>query len=366
MRCWEAVLPHVVRHPLITVDLAGLLKAYQRCYAGAMYSGCGGGYLIVAANEPVPGASPRHRPCRTTMKTICHNPMGAVGALPRSGTRRARGHDGDRRRAAPLAGAVRADAGLAGHLPLSGLVPRRQVRHLGPLGPAVRADGGRLVRPEHVHPGRRRQSVPASPGQLRSSLRQRLQGHHSAVEGREVGPRPVDGALQEGRRQVLRQHGRASRQLRPLELEVPPVERGQHGPAPGRRRRMAEGGPEAGPAVRRVRAPRRELHLVPDQPRERHQWSPRRRALRRRRPEVAGPLPPAGRSRATRPGTAPIPRWHQEWSARITDLVDQYQPDLLYTDGVTALRRDGPQAAGALLQRQSGRSTAGAWRRSTP
>ncbi len=27
------------------------------------------------------------------------------------------------------------------------------------------------------------------------------------------------------------------------------------------------------------------------------------------------------------------PRWHQEWSARITDLVDRYQPDLLYTDG---------------------------------
>jgi hypothetical protein len=56
MRCWEAVLPHVVRHPSITADLAGLLKAYQRCYAGAMYSGCGGGYLIVAANEAVPGA----------------------------------------------------------------------------------------------------------------------------------------------------------------------------------------------------------------------------------------------------------------------------------------------------------------------
>jgi len=33
-----------------------LLKAYQRCYAGAMYSGCGGGYLIVASNDPVPGA----------------------------------------------------------------------------------------------------------------------------------------------------------------------------------------------------------------------------------------------------------------------------------------------------------------------
>lgn len=56
MRCWEMLLPHTVRHPLITVDLAALLRAYQRRYPGAMYSGCGGGYLIVAADEAVPGA----------------------------------------------------------------------------------------------------------------------------------------------------------------------------------------------------------------------------------------------------------------------------------------------------------------------
>jgi len=56
MKCWETLLPHTVRHPLIKVDLMGLLKAYQQRYAGAMYSGCGGGYLIVAADEPVPGA----------------------------------------------------------------------------------------------------------------------------------------------------------------------------------------------------------------------------------------------------------------------------------------------------------------------
>jgi hypothetical protein len=56
MRCWETLLPHTVRHPLLQVDLAPLLKAYQRRYAGAMYSGCGGGYLLVAADEPVPGA----------------------------------------------------------------------------------------------------------------------------------------------------------------------------------------------------------------------------------------------------------------------------------------------------------------------
>jgi hypothetical protein len=56
MKCWEALLPHVVRHPLIRVDLMGLLAAYQRQYPGVMYSGCGGGYLMVVSNEPVPGA----------------------------------------------------------------------------------------------------------------------------------------------------------------------------------------------------------------------------------------------------------------------------------------------------------------------
>jgi hypothetical protein len=56
MKCWETLLPDVVRHPLLPADLMPLLKAYQRQYPGAMYSGCGGGYLIVVSNLPVPGA----------------------------------------------------------------------------------------------------------------------------------------------------------------------------------------------------------------------------------------------------------------------------------------------------------------------
>jgi hypothetical protein len=56
MQCWATLLPQVVRHPLIQLDLVALLKAYQQCYAGAMYSGCGGGYLIVVSKDPVPGA----------------------------------------------------------------------------------------------------------------------------------------------------------------------------------------------------------------------------------------------------------------------------------------------------------------------
>jgi hypothetical protein len=56
MKCWETLLPHVVRHPALRVDLMPILKAYQAQYPGAMYSGCGGGYLIIASEKPVPGA----------------------------------------------------------------------------------------------------------------------------------------------------------------------------------------------------------------------------------------------------------------------------------------------------------------------
>ena len=56
MACWEAILPHVVRHPTIPVDLMAILGHYQSRYAGAMYSGCGGGYIYVVSEEPVPGS----------------------------------------------------------------------------------------------------------------------------------------------------------------------------------------------------------------------------------------------------------------------------------------------------------------------
>lgn len=55
MRCWEALLPRTVRHPALKVDLLSLLASYQSRYPGAMYSGCGGGYLYVASEDEVPG-----------------------------------------------------------------------------------------------------------------------------------------------------------------------------------------------------------------------------------------------------------------------------------------------------------------------
>jgi hypothetical protein len=56
MLCWEQILPGTVRHRLLKTDLIPLLKYYQSSYAGAMYSGCGGGYLYVVSDNPVPGA----------------------------------------------------------------------------------------------------------------------------------------------------------------------------------------------------------------------------------------------------------------------------------------------------------------------
>ena len=54
---WRAILPDIYEHETITVDLWNLLEGYMAEYPGAMQSGCGGGYIIVASDEPPPGSS---------------------------------------------------------------------------------------------------------------------------------------------------------------------------------------------------------------------------------------------------------------------------------------------------------------------
>lgn len=56
-RAWATILPQVYEHPAITIDLRGLLAAYAAEYPGAMYSGCGGGYIIVASEMAPAGSS---------------------------------------------------------------------------------------------------------------------------------------------------------------------------------------------------------------------------------------------------------------------------------------------------------------------
>lgn len=56
MELWALMLPHVVNHPTLELDLIALLNAYRRQSHGAMYSGCGGGYLYVISERPIPGS----------------------------------------------------------------------------------------------------------------------------------------------------------------------------------------------------------------------------------------------------------------------------------------------------------------------
>jgi hypothetical protein len=56
-RAWAAILPHVFEHPTIAVDIRGLLASYAAEYPGAMMSGCGGGYVVVASEAAPPGST---------------------------------------------------------------------------------------------------------------------------------------------------------------------------------------------------------------------------------------------------------------------------------------------------------------------
>lgn len=55
MLCWETMLPDILHHHTLTRDLKSILGNYQSRFAGAMYSGCGGGYIYIVSDEPVPG-----------------------------------------------------------------------------------------------------------------------------------------------------------------------------------------------------------------------------------------------------------------------------------------------------------------------
>ena len=54
---WRAILPAIYEHETISGDLWALLEGYMSAYPGAMQSGCGGGYVIVASDEPPAGSS---------------------------------------------------------------------------------------------------------------------------------------------------------------------------------------------------------------------------------------------------------------------------------------------------------------------
>lgn len=54
---WKAILPNIYEHETIKDDLWSLLEGYMEAYPGAMQSGCGGGYIIVASDAPPAGST---------------------------------------------------------------------------------------------------------------------------------------------------------------------------------------------------------------------------------------------------------------------------------------------------------------------
>jgi hypothetical protein len=55
MAAWQALLPCTDRHHSIKADLCALLKFCQQQCPGAMYSGCGGGYLYLVSGSQTLG-----------------------------------------------------------------------------------------------------------------------------------------------------------------------------------------------------------------------------------------------------------------------------------------------------------------------
>lgn len=186
---------------------------------------------------------------------------------------------------------VPARLGVAARPPHPGLVPRRQARNLGALGPAVRSPQGRLVRPPSVRPvrGHRRFRAGADrpadrppPRTLRPPVGVRPQGPVPLLEGRPLRPGSPDGPLPPDRRTVLRVPRDALRQLRPVELGPPAVELRQRGTAHRHRRPLGRRRPLCRPALRREHARGvMDLAVARRRVRARHGRPPRRRPVRR-------------------------------------------------------------------------------------
>ena len=122
------------------------------------------------------------------------------------------------------------------------------------------------------------------------------------------------------------------------------LERCRHGAEARHRRRIQESGPESRAALRGKRAPSLPaINWFSTSHHERQDWPSRRCALRWRRPRFRRSLSRTAEvlfyseQILQRPARRPT-HWKQHYFNRIKDLVDKYQPDLLYTDGDISFR----------------------------
>ena len=158
----------------------------------------------------------------------------------------------------------------------------------------------------------------------------------ASLEGGEVRSRGVDGSLCRGGRQVLRQHGRAPRQLRFVEFTPSSVECCRNGSQAGYRRRLARRGTSARLEIWSIRASRREPQLVVPSHLYDQFWPKMGVNYDGADPQYADLYHP--KHEEPFKGNSDTwyttdPKYHQTWFNRIRDLIDSYEPDLLYSDG---------------------------------
>ena len=137
--------------------------------------------------------------------------------------------------------------------------------------------------------------------------------------------RSMGGAVQGGRREVRRAGRGASRRLPDVRLLADRLERGEDGTQARRHRRAGRGRAGAGPRVRRVLAPRRALVVL----RPGHDVRLGRARSEERRRSTA---PPSIRRRPRSGATPPDQAYLDDWLARTAELVDKYQPQLVWFD----------------------------------
>ena len=178
----------------------------------------------------------------------------------------------------------------------------------------------------------------------------------SPLEGDELGSRPPDGALQEGRREsTFFSMGVHHDNFRPLELDAHPLERREHGAEEG------HGGTVAKAARKHGLRFGVSEHLWIS-----YKWFSVSHGADKTGPLAGVPYDGADpnmptfitmRLRAVHRKLRLEPTRHSgiletALLDRIKDLVDKYQPDLLYTDGASALRGIRAEAGRASLQRE--------------
>ena len=133
-------------------------------------------------------------------------------------------------------------------------------------------------------------------------------------------------AVPQGGREVRCPGGRASRRLPDVRLQLHRLERGQDGTQARSGRRTGRGGPQAGHALRCLLAPRRALVVL----RRRHEVRLRREGSRR----MPGSTAPRCRRRrpTARANRQPSAAYMDDWLARTSEIVDKYQPELIWFD----------------------------------